>query len=268
MVRLAASGILFLGICAACQPAQASTDRQQSSLETRHQDSGPGILPAETCDEPPALDDATLLAQRILEAPEGILQVDRRERAALADELDSVLRLVRDALPDAFDIRVHPRHAPGQLLIHFEPDLWDLIEGAIAVPERGSVLRASYPAFDALNAQLKITGLTPYPAFQSALLCFDDRLDVEEAAAEYMGQKGIAWAEPNSVLDDGPDIRAFLWPDYWLVIVEDAHGDCPSGCIHREFHYFLVADGQANRLTPEEADRIRDHLDSYRPATR
>ena len=268
VVRPALSGILFLAVCAGYQPGTALTDQEQPAAEPQHQDLGPGILLAGACDELPALDDATLLAQRILEGPRGVLLADHRERTMLALELETVLHLVRDALPDAVDVRVHPRHAPGQLLIHFEPDLWKLVEGAVTGSEGGGVLRDIYPEFDALTARLGLAGFTPYPTLQSALLCFDDQLDVEETATEFMQLKGIAWAEPNAVLGDGPDVHAFRWQDHWMVIVEDAHGDCPSGCIDREFHYFSVMNGRVDRLTPEEVDRVRNRLESSGSTTR
>ncbi len=268
VVRPALSGILFLAVCVGYQPGTALAEQGQPAVEPQRQDLGPGILLAGACEERPALDDATLLAQRILEEPRGVLLADHRERTMLAQELTAVLHLVRDALPDAVDVRVHPRHAPGQLLIHFQPDLWMLIDGAVAGPDGGGVLRDAYPGFNTLNARLGLAGFTPYPTFQSALLCFDDRLDVEEAAAEFMQLKGIAWAEPNSALGDGPDIHAFRWQDHWMVIVEDAHGDCPSGCIDREFHYLSVMNGRVDRLTPEEIDRIRNRLESSGFTTR
>lgn len=209
------------------------------------------------CGEHPPQDEATLLAQRILEAPPGRLQVDAGERAALAREIGPVLRLVRYTFPVARKITVRTRHAPGQVLVHFESGLWEAVASAADdVEDERIKLHTSHPEFDALSSDLGLSAIELYSQFESALLCFHDRLNTEEAAAAYSQLEGVIAAEPNSTLVDGPDIHAFRAGGRLIVVAEDAHGDCPSGCIFRELHFFAVSNGTVERLEPEEAERL------------
>ena len=256
-IPFAAWGALFLAGCDRTAGVEDPPDRARHAPEAQAR-----IVPAETvrigpCGEHPPQDEATLLAQRILEAPPGRLQVDASERAALAREIGSVLRLVRHTFPVAREIRVRPRHAPGQVLVHFETGLWEAVASAAQDVEDGRIkLNTSHPEFDTLSSDLGLSAIDLYPRFESALLCFHDRLDADEAAAAYSLLPGVIAAEPNSMLVDGPDIHALRAGDRWIVVAEDAHGDCPSGCIFREFHFFAVSNGTAERLEPEEADRL------------
>ena len=258
-IPFAAWGALFLAGCDRGADAEDPPNRVRDAPEAQARIFQAEAVRIGPCGEHPPQDEATLLAQRILEAPPGRLQVDAGERAALAREIGPVLRLVRHMFPVAREIKVRTRHAPGQVLVHFETGLWEAVASAAQDGKDGRItLNTSHPEFDALSSDLGLSAIDLYPLFESALLCFHDRLDAEEAAAAYSLLPGVIAAEPNSMLVDGPDIHAFRAGDRWIVVAEDAHGDCPSGCIFRELHFFAVSNGTAERLEPKEADRLLD----------
>ena len=63
-----------------------------------------------------------------------------------------------------------------------------------------------------------------------------------------MALEGIGYAEPNVHLGDGPDIEASMSQGIWHVVVRNAWGDCPSGCVDEELFFFTVQGPDVERI--------------------
>jgi len=87
----------------------------------------------------------------------------------------------------------------------------------------------------------------------AVLVRFDPLRDVERAALAYARLEGVRHVEPNFALGDGSDIDA-AWADgMWYLVFHEAWGDCPSGCLYSELHFFVERDGEVEHIAPERA---------------
>ena len=110
-----------------------------------------------------------------------------------------------------------------------------------------------HTVFDALNRGLGLQAVQPFPAHDSVVLYLNERANIAAAMWAYRAIDGVAYAEPDAALGDGPDIEAAKADGRWHVVFRRAWGDCPSGCIDQELSFFTVTDGEARRIEPAQA---------------
>lgn len=210
--------------------------------------------PGTPTDIPPAHE---VIAGDILTRSHDDLLFDGYERAELEAEIEKVLDVIRRKSPATADIPAVWSYFPGQVLLGLEGSLR---EDTTALLEGGAdtvTLMTGHTAFDQLNAKLGLQGISVRDGSDeqrvTAMLCFDELLNVPLAAEAYSKIDGIAYSEPNFNVLDTPDIDAALDGDSWYVTFREASGDCPAGCTHEKLFFFTVTDDQVTQVVEEEA---------------
>ena len=201
----------------------------------------------------PAPAEAFILAHRILQRDSDDLLLDARRRRALAVEIERVLSRIRDADPSAADVTVRPFHALGRLILDPEPDLLESLSGLLNVTAEPVALRTGRDEFDALNARLGLSAVTLLPALGTAVFHVDEHVNIVAAVEAYAAMDGVGYAGQDSHLGDGPDIDASKTSGTWHVIIRQAWGDCPAGCLHQQLSFFTVTDTDVERIEPARA---------------
>ncbi|MDE2912728.1 MAG: hypothetical protein OXL68_07370 [Paracoccaceae bacterium] len=197
--------------------------------------------------------EASTLARRILERKHDELILDERHIDQLGREIALVLRLIRHRYPAMAEITV--REPPQGLIVAIEGELFDDISERWTELDAGIAPPTGNAAFDDLNATLDARMVDVWPYSKAVLLEFPERTNLTTVRQAYAAIPGVAGAEFDERLIDGPDIAAFEKDETWFVAMRNAWGDCPSGCIHVEMDFFTVKDGHVERLDKTLAER-------------
>ncbi|MXW22084.1 MAG: hypothetical protein F4X55_05530 [Candidatus Dadabacteria bacterium] len=198
--------------------------------------------------------DPVILARRVLGIP-GF------SGDGLTDEIARVLGIIRSTWPEMVKVNARPRWEPGTLILRLEPSLFKAV--SLSLPEEDGVSAlfcTGHPEFDALNAAVGLRGVEIFPLkyVHAVEIRFDPREHIYSAGASYEKIEGVIYARPVSVLGDSSDIEA-LWSDgKWYVVFRRAWGDCPSGCIFSELHFFVEHGGEVERTDLERATGIEE----------
>jgi len=221
--------------------------------------SPPAVAPTDSCDgKAPVFTRGSL--EQTSEADPVILARRNFLGYGLMDDIARVLGLIRAISPEMAEVNARPKWELGTLILGLEPSLFEAVSAGL--PEEGvsSPFCTGHPEFDALNAAVGLQGVEIFP-FKYALaiaIRFDPREHVYSAAASYEKIKGIIYAQPEFILGDGSDIEV-RWSDgKWYVVFRKAWGDCPSGCIFSEHHFFIEYQGEVERINPERATGIEE----------
>jgi membrane-associated protease RseP (regulator of RpoE activity) len=256
-------GIWLVMLAAACQEGEEAATATRTATATATAsptgsstpDTASGVL--STCPLfSEGRSDATIIASGILSRGSQELLFDSQEFAALSEELERVLGLIRNAYPAVESIHAHDRYVAGQVVLGVEPPLEKAIQDAVASQPGATGLVTGQTAFDALNAQLggvrglHTEGLQEYGYL---LLCLDELVNVRPASVAYSELEGVRNASPNQLMGDGPDIDALRDGNTWYVVFRDAWGDCPMGCIYEELTFFTVAGDEVTAVEPAQA---------------
>ena len=195
--------------------------------------------------------DPVILARRVLEIP------DLSGRSFI-DEIARVLGIIRSTWPEMAEVNARPRWEPGTLILSLEPSLFEAV--SVSLPEEGvsAPFCTGHPEFDALNAAVGLRGveILPFEYTRVIVIRFDPREHIYSAGASYEKIEGVIYAEPNLVLGDGSDIEVLWSEGKWYAVFRRAWGDCPSGCIFSELHFFVEHEGEVKRIDPERAAEI------------
>ena len=209
--------------------------------------------------EPPVLSEAAVLADRILRREHGSLLIDPTERRELAAEITPVLSGIREVYPELADIAVQAPYALGQLVLTLETWLFEAVASLVEDQTGPVMLRTGHAPFDTLTEKLGLSVvLDQFPRFGVVIFYFSEYLNAPAAAALYEAMEGVKFAEPNGRLGDGPDIDMSWSEDRWYVVTRRAWGDCPSGCLYEEFHFFIADDAGVERIEPSQAAAIAE----------
>jgi hypothetical protein len=197
--------------------------------------------------------EARVLADRILTRESDDLLLDGKRQRALGYEIKRALSLVRRSYPSMAKIPVREEYRRATLLLGLEGPLREAVVGTWDDERASPPPRTGHAAFDALNERLGLKAVRVFPSFDSVHLHLDKRVNIDAALRAYLAIDGLAYAEPDAQLDDGPDIEAAKVRDTWHVVFRKAWGDCPAGCIFRVLSFFTVADGEVQRIEPAQA---------------
>ena len=118
------------------------------------------------------------------------------------------------------------------------------------LPDHGrtGTLLTGVTEFDTLNAKLELRGIKTFDSIGSVIFCFREGLNIPVAIEAYSTVSGIQYVEPDVFLSDGSDIETLKVNENWFFVFRNAWGDCPSGCIHQEFYFFVVMDGVVRQV--------------------
>ena len=200
--------------------------------------------------------DSVILARRISEIPDF-------SGHGLSDEIARVLGIIRSTWPEMVEVNARPRWEPGTLILRLEPSLFKAV--SLGLPEEDGVSApfcTGRPEFDALNAAVGLRGVEIFPLkyVLAVEIRFDPREHVYSAGASYEKIEGVIYARPNSMLGDGSDIEVLWSEGKWYAVFRRAWGDCPSGCIFSELHFFVEHQGEVERIEPERATGIEEFV--------
>ena len=204
--------------------------------------------------EPPAVSEAELLAARILQREGRLFPADEAARRGLTRDIEAVLSRIRDKYQEMAEIvaRETPE-TPRGVILELEPDLLDAVDRVVGNASTPVPLRTGNVEFDCLNALLGLRAVDAFPFFDTVVFHFEHPIDFMESVARYSTIEGVGYVEPNALLGDGPDIGMRRSQQDWYVVFRDASGDCPSGCVYEELHFFVVKGGEVERVVPARA---------------
>ncbi len=90
---------------------------------------------------------------------------------------------------------------------------------------------------------------------------FDSDLDVPGVAAQYETLDRMIAASPDAPTGDSPGIQVLRSNGEWFLVFREAWGDCPSGCMHSELHFFIADERRVVRILHEQASRMEGFSD-------
>jgi hypothetical protein len=176
------------------------------------------------------------------------------------NEIARVLGMIRSRWPEMAEVNARPIWEPGRLILSLEPSLFEAV--SISLPEEGASAPfcTRQPGFDALNAAvgLRAVEILPFEYTRVIVIGFDPHEHVYSAGASYEKIEGVIYARPEPLLGDSPDIEMLWSGGKWYAVFRRAWGDCPSGCIFSELHFFIEHEGEVERIDPEHAAKIEE----------
>ena len=177
---------------------------------------------------------------------------------SLIDDIARVLGLIRAVSPEMVEVSARLKWEPGTLILGLEPSLFEAVSVGLPEERISGPFCTGHPEFDALNAAVGLRGveILPFEYALAIVIRFHPRECVHSATISYHGIEGIIYASPEFILGDDSDIEV-LWSDgKWYAVFRRAWGDCPSGCIFSELHFFVEHEGDVKRIDPERAAEI------------
>ena len=184
------------------------------------------------------------------------------DRAALIASLDGILARIRTAWPDMAAVTARPLWQPGRLILHSDPSLGGRVLRALG--ERGALAPfcTGHTGFDALNRAVGLRAITTFSHLPDMFVIdFDSDLDVPGAAARYQSLDGMIAASPDAQMGDSSGIQILRSNGQWFLTFRKAWGDCPSGCLHSELHFFIADERRVARIHHEKASRMEGFAD-------
>ena len=194
-----------------------------------------------------------MLADRILRRESDDLLLDGARQRALGRGIKRALALIRHSHPAMAEISVRQDVIPGRLLLGLDGPLRDAVAGTWGDGDAATVPQTGHAAFDALNETLGLRSVLVYAALDALTLQLDERANIAAATGAYEAIDGVTFAEPDAALGDGSDVEAAKEHDTWHVVFRKAWGDCPAGCMFEVLSFFIVADGEVERIEPVRA---------------
>ena len=244
-MRSAACGCVLSLFGALAVPASAAQGCGAGAPVVAHGDVGRVILT-----------DSAILAARVARRAGGQGAALPRTGGSLGAELARALAAVRAAWPETAAIRACSPFEPGTLIVALEPALFDAVSNALPAPGERAALCTGHAGLDRLNTALGVRAVQRLDFMSAILVRFDPPRDVERAALVYASLEGVRHAEPNFALGDGSDIEAAWVDGTWYLVFRQAWGDCPSGCLYDELHYFIERGGGVERIAPQRAGDV------------
>jgi hypothetical protein len=208
----------------------------------------------------PMFADDIAIANEILSEQTDDLTFEREERDKLAAEVHDVLGRVRESLPAAQTINA-PRSPRWQISLDFTPEatMRILDPRQLRFPQLEGTLVKTLGAgvVDALSERLGVKAMrvrTYDNLSMTVELCLDDTVNAPAAAREYGALEDVASARPPGLGGDLPALDMRKRDGFWYVVVREASGDCPAGCINETLHYLRVSDSSVGTIDPAEVE--------------
>lgn len=209
-------------------------------------------LPASTCLPDPPITDGFIMATDALKEADDSIAISRRDRDALAVEIDGVLGQIRAIRPEFVDIGARS-HTSSLVSVNLEPDLMDRVVALWNEGEGSGPFITGSPDFDLINAVLGLCDVYPLRSIDWVFLYLDSTVDDMSAATLYESAPGVLDAHGGNLKTDNPVVEAVKDGDTWYVIFRDAWGDCLSGCIYEELFFYTVTDGSITEVDRSDA---------------
>ncbi len=184
------------------------------------------------------------------------------DQADLIASLDTILARIRTAWPDMAAVTARPLWQPGRLILHLHPSLGGRVLRELGEHGALAPFCAGHAGFDALNRAVGLRAIATFSQLPDMfVLGFDSHLDVPGVAARYESLDGTITASPDAPTGDGPGIQVLRSNGEWFLVFREAWGDCPSGCLYSELHFFVAGERRVARIHHENASRMDGFLD-------
>jgi hypothetical protein len=146
------------------------------------------------------------------------------------------LRLKYSGLYPSAVIQFQPVNAPGQLIFGFTDEGWEMWKNG------------TYDAWDSLNTALAVDSIVELGVYayihKNVLIYFDGRPNVQRLIELYRALPELNYVSGNDFCCDWPILLMWREENVSHYFFRNAWGDCPSGCIYEDFHYFTVVEGE------------------------
>jgi len=172
--------------------------------------------------------------------------------STLARHIDSALTVTREAYDTLTIYHTWLDYVPNMLLMGLDTfsASWD----------NGYVFTGD-SSLDSLNTHYHSESVNPvFDIAPYYTLTFAQPLQMERLANVYLTDPAVIWAGPNYNGEYGPNIWAMFKYNSWLFIFLYGWGDCPAGCIHRDYWYVSL---DSNRVPLLEEILPDDHPTPY-----
>lgn len=103
------------------------------------------------------------------------------------------------------------------------------------------VANGEYHDWDAFNEKYQVIKIDTgfIQPMDAVVLYFKGRLHPRRLAEQYAILPGVKYTGPNGLFGDWPNIYPRKTRDGITYLFRNGWGDCPSGCIHNEYWYFI-----------------------------
>lgn len=184
------------------------------------------------------------------------------DRAALIASLEGLLARIRAAWPDMASVTARPLWQPGRLILHSDPPLGGRVLRALGEHGALAPFCTGHTGFDALNRAVGLRAITTFSHLPNMFVIdFASDLDVPGVATQYESLDGMITASPDALMGDSPGIQVLRSNGEWFLAFREAWGDCPSGCMHSELHFFIADERRVARIRHEKASRMEEFSD-------
>ena len=204
---------------------------------------------------PPSVSDAEALAARILRRRSGGFPSTGAEDDEVMQELTGALSAIRSLYPETANVKARETYEDRKgVILGLDPDVFASVSRVAGSGSGPFALRTGHARFDTLNALLGVRAVGMFPRFGSVVFHFDPTADLDHVAMQYSSLVSeVRSVDLDVLLTDGPDIEVSASQGTWFFVFRDAWGDCPSGCINVDLHFFVVRNGAVRRIDPVSA---------------
>ena len=197
---------------------------------------------------------ATILANRLLQEESTQLKIDSDKLASVTREIDSILSQIQTEYPHLPNLSVLETYKSSVVIVKLKPELLEIITQILDdVSNERITLKTGNVEFDALNAQLGLSAVQIFTSTKIAIFYFNDSLNVPLASMRYSSIEDIEFAHPNNISGDGSDLAVQKLKGVWYVVFRHAWGDCPAGCLNSEFYFFEVKGTETQLIDGKQA---------------
>ncbi len=172
----------------------------------------------------PPLDDAVVLTLRIQK--EGVF-LD----SILVKKINSVLSLARATKDTLKHIHTFPEYVPTEVIVSSSAAWTENWKKGILITGNAWIDMLS-SRYHLINASYKFSSFY--------VLKFAQPLHIKNLVKLYKQDSTIIYAESNGYIGDGNNIWLYEKDSTWLCIFSEGWGDCPAGCIERNYWYVSV----------------------------
>ncbi len=167
----------------------------------------------------------------------------------LAAEIDSALAVARRANPFLVSVHTMSDFVLDELEVEVKKDA--------GVQWVAGNLLTGDEYLDSLGKAYNLISVQPF-SDSAFLIKFRQSLNIPALATLYLQSPKVVYAVPNAIVGDGNHIWALKKSGDWDIVFSQGIGDCPSGCIYRDFFYVTVS-------LSEEVSQIVEVLQSTSP---
>ena len=201
------------------------------------------------------LSEAEILARSAMRFSRSQRSDVKETRRRLVQELQEVLAVFREKVPELAHIRARPSHL-NRMILRLSPALFASVSGNFKDGATEVRLVTGNSAFDALNSEYGLREVQLSSASGLLVANFESLDIVVVAIAKYRNIEGVEYAELDRLVGDGPELTVHAeGSDGWIITARDAWGDCLTGCIHSQIYQFAISNGVLTRLTEKPAEK-------------